>query len=439
MGDREGYASPDIETWSRIDELVAEKWERVKVIPSELCDDATFLRRVHLDLTGLPPTSDQVREFLKDETATRIKRSRVVDELIGSEAYIDYWTNKWADLLQVNRKFLGVEGSTKFRDWIRQAVAENRPYDQFAREILTATGSNNDNPPASYYKVLRTPEDTMENTTHLFLGIRFNCNKCHDHPFERWTQDQYYEMAAYFAQVGLENDPASGNRKVGGTAVEGAKPLFEKVVDKQQGDVIHPTTNQPVPPAFPFAVEHETKQDPTRREELAAWITDADNPYFARSYVNRLWGYLLGVGLIEPIDDIRAGNPATNPDLLDHLAECFVDSGFNVQQMQREICNSRTYQLSVKTNPLNEDDSLNYSHALPRRLPAEVIYDTVHAVTGCDQRHSRRPHGNASCRVDRFRASSWKTDSCRTWGDPPEKAPANASVPPSCNSVPSWH
>ena len=382
MGDRNAYRTTDTETWSRIDELVAEKWKRVKVTPSELCDDATFLRRVHLDLVGLPPTSDQVRAFLDDDSPTRIKRTRIVDELIGSEAYIDFWTNKWADLLQVNRKFLGVEGSTKFRDWIRKALAENRPYDDFARQILTASGSNNENPPASYYKVLRTPEDTMENTTHLFLGIRFNCNKCHDHPFERWTQDQYYQMSAFFAQVGLENDPASGNRKVAGTAVEGAKPLFEKVVDKTSGDINHPRTNQVVPPEFPFEVPHESEEGSSRREQLAAWITDPDNPYFARSYVNRLWGYLFGTGLIEPIDDIRAGNPATNPELLDHLAQSFVDSGFDIAQMHRAICNSRTYQLSVKTNPLNADDKLNYSHALPRRLPAEVIYDAVHSLTG---------------------------------------------------------
>lgn len=386
MGNRKNYREPETEAWSRVDELVAEKWRRVKVVPSDVCDDATFLRRVFLDLTGLPPSSDEVRDFIDDQTPTRLKRSKVVDQLIGSEAYVEYWTNKWADLLQVNRKFLGVEGSTKFREWIRQAVAENRAYDQFAREVLTATGSNNENPPASYYKVLRTPEDTMENTTHLFLGIRFNCNKCHDHPFERWTQDQYYQMSAFFAQVGLEADPASGKRKIGGTAVEGAKPLFEKVVDKKSGDVTHPKTNQPVPPEFPFEVDHEVTQSAektaTRREQLASWITDADNPYFARSYVNRLWGYLFGIGLIEPIDDIRAGNPATNPELLNHLTDSFVASGFDVQQMLRAICNSRTYQLDVATNPLNEDDGLNYSHALPRRLPAEVIYDAVHKVTG---------------------------------------------------------
>ncbi|MDG2221479.1 MAG: DUF1549 domain-containing protein [Rubripirellula sp.] len=393
MGDRSSYEKPEVETWSRIDELVAQKWDRVKVVPSELCDDATFLRRIYLDLTGLPPSSKEVREFLADTTPTRIKRSRIVDALIGSEAYIEYWTNKWADLLQVNRKFLGVEGSTAFRDWIRKSVAENRPYDKIASEILTATGSNKDNPPASYFKVLRTPEDTMENTTHLFLGIRFNCNKCHDHPFERWTQDQYYEMSAYFAQLQLETDPASGKRKVGGTAVEQAKPLFEKVVDKKTGDMMHPKTNAAVPPAFPFDVDHEINPEASRREQLAAWITDADNPYFARSYVNRLWAYLLGVGLIEPIDDIRAGNPPTNPELLDYLADAFVQSDFNIAQIQRMICNSRTYQLSVATNEMNSDDSLNYSHALPRRLPAEVIYDAVHALTGSQSQIPGMPKG----------------------------------------------
>ena len=398
MGDRSGYEKVATNAWDKIDELVADKWDRVKVMPSGLCDDATFLRRVHLDLTGLPPSSQQVRSFIADKTPIREKRTKLVDELLGSEAYVDFWTNKWADLLQVNRKFLGVEGSTKFREWIRTAVAENRPYDQFAQQILTASGSNNENPAASYYKVLREPEATMENTTHLFLGIRFNCNKCHDHPFERWTQNQYYEMSAFFAQVKLENDPASGKRKVAGTAVEGAKPLFEKVVDKKDGDIKHPKTDAIVAPGFPFDVDHKAA-DGTRREKLANWMTDADNPYFARSYVNRLWGYLLGVGLIEPIDDIRAGNPATNPDLLDYLSDSFVETGFDTQEMLRKICNSRTYQLSVKTNELNVDDQQNYSHALPRRLPAEVIYDAVHQLTGAVSSIPGMPRGTRAAAI----------------------------------------
>ena len=399
MGDRSGYEKPTVPTWDPIDELVAAKWDRVKVTPSDLCDDSTYLRRVHLDLTGLPPSSQVVREFLKDKTPTREKRAKVVDNLLGSPAYVDYWTNKWADLLQVNRKFLGVEGSQKFRDWIRAAVQENRPYNEFAHQILTASGSNNDNPAASYFKVLREPDATMENTTHLFLGIRFNCNKCHDHPFERWTQDQYYQMSAYFAQVKLENDPASGARKIGGTAVEGAKPLFEKVVDEKDGEVKHARTNEVVAPMFPFLVEHDEPTKGTRREKLAQWMVDADNPYFARSYVNRLWGYLLGVGLIEPIDDIRAGNPPTNPDLLDHLTESFVESDFDTKEMLRKICNSRTYQLSVQTNELNADDSQNYSHALPRRLPAEVIYDAVHSVTGATSAIPGLPAGTRAAAI----------------------------------------
>ena len=393
MGDRGEYVEPSVETWGTIDELVADKWRRVKVMPSGLADDATFLRRVSLDLTGLPPTSDQVREFLNDPRPTRVKRSEVIDRLINSDEFIDYWTNKWADLLQVNRKFLGVEGSEKLRDWIRASIAEDVPYDEFVRRILTATGSNHDNPAASYFKILRNPEDTMENTTHLFLGIRFNCNKCHDHPFERWTQDQYYEMAAFFARVGLQPDPAAGDRKIGGTAVEGAKPLFERVVDSDQGEIRHPNTNEVVEPEFPYDVDAELSPGTTRREALAAWMTHPDNPYFAKSYVNRLWGYLLGRGLIEPIDDLRAGNPPTNPELLDFLTQSFIDSGFDFRHMLRLITNSRVYQLSIESHPLNEDDVLNYARGQPRRLPAEVIYDAVHAATGAAGEIPGMPRG----------------------------------------------
>ena len=196
-------------TNGKIDELVAAKWQRMKILPSGLCTDAEFLRRVSLDLTGLPPSADEVRAFLADTRESRVKREELVDKLIGNPDYVDFWTNKWADLLQVNRKFLGVEGSVAFRNWIRGQVAANVPYDQFARSILTATGSNRENPASAYFKIFRDPAATMENTTQLFLAVRFNCNKCHDHPFERWTQDQYYQTAAYFAQVGLKADPAS--------------------------------------------------------------------------------------------------------------------------------------------------------------------------------------------------------------------------------------
>ncbi len=394
MGDRSGFVWKQPETWSEIDKLTAAKWQRMKIAPSGLCTDAEFLRRAYLDLTGLPPSAEVVEKFLADKTPTRTKRAALVDSLVGSEAYVDHWANKWADLLQVNRKFLGAEGAKAFRDWIRNEVKTNTPYDDFARKILTANGSNKANPAASYYKILRTPDAIMENTTHLWLATRFNCNKCHDHPFERWTQDQYYETAAFFAQVGLKKDAkASGNKTVGGTAVEGKKPLFEEIFDKPNGDMKHERTGAVTAPKFPFEAKYEKQEKATRREELAAWMTSADNRYFARSYVNRLWGYLLGVGIIEPLDDIRAGNPPTNPELLDWLTAEFIKSNFNVQHVIKLICKSRTYQLSIATNKWNEDDAINYSHALPRRLPAEVLFDAIYFATGAKTKFPGVPAG----------------------------------------------
>jgi WD40 repeat protein/mono/diheme cytochrome c family protein len=383
MGDRTGFVWTDPPTYSKIDELVAAKWKRMKILPSGLCTDADFVRRVSLDLTGLPPTSDDVRKFLADPRDSRVKRDELVNRLIGNPDFVDFWTNKWADLLQVNRKFLGVEGAVAFRNWIRAQLAANTPYDKFVRTILTAAGSNRENPAAAYFKILRDPAATMENTTQLFLGVRFNCNKCHDHPFERWTQDQYYQTAAYFAQVGLTGDPASNGRMIGGTDVEAAKPLYEVVADTGKGEVIHDRTKRVSAPKFPFAAEHaKLAAGEGRRVELSKWLTSTDNPYFARSYVNRLWGYLMGVGIIEPLDDIRAGNPATNPELLDYLTKEFIRTGFDLRLVMRSICKSRTYQLSVETNKWNADDKVNYAHATARRLPAEVLLDAVYRATG---------------------------------------------------------
>lgn len=252
MGDRKGFEWQTPPAWGRIDELVAAKWQRMKIAPSDVCTDGEFLRRVSLDLTGLPPSSDKLRAFIADKRPVQEKRAAVVDELIGSPAFVEHWTNKWADLLQVNPKFLGA-GAASFRTWIRGQVEKNTPYDQFVQAILTAEGSNFENPAASYWKILRLPAEAMENTTHLFLATRFNCNKCHDHPFERWTQDQYYQTAAYFAQFNLAEDGANGKgQRIGGTAVEGAKPLYEKVVENPKGEMKHDRTGAVTEPKFPF-------------------------------------------------------------------------------------------------------------------------------------------------------------------------------------------
>lgn len=425
MGERPGFVWTPPETFNRVDELVARKWERMKIQPSELCTDEEFLRRVYLDLTGLPAPLAVVRDFLADPRPSREKRSAMVDSLIGSSEFIDHWTNKWADLLQVNQKFLGSEGAGKFHAWIREQVANNTPHDQFVRSIVTARGSTAENPAANYYKILRTPEDLVENSTHLFLAIRFNCNKCHDHPFERWTQDQYFQTAAWFAAVDRQKDQSSGDRTIGGSAVESALPLFEVIGDTGSGAVLHERTRLPVDPAFPFALvtspsqvdgsaaggtDGATGPEPapgagagenspvnsaadSRREQFADWLVSPGNPWFATSHANRLWGYLFGTGLIEPIDDIRAGNPPTNPELLQFLSSELVQSGFDSRHLLRLICNSRTYQLSVRTNPLNADDRTNFSHALPRRLPAEVLYDSLFFVTGSTTRFPGSPPG----------------------------------------------
>jgi len=394
MGDRTGFAWEQRPVNNWIDELVDAKLKKVKVQASELCDDAEFIRRIHIDLTGLPPAADDVRAFLDDKRSSKVKRDELIDKLIGSEAFVEHWTNKWADLLQVNRKFLGDVGAASFRKWIRNAVQDNMPYDKFSYAILTASGSNVDNPPASYFKVLRDPDAVMENTTQLFLAVRFNCNKCHDHPFERWTQDNYYNLAAFYAQTSLTPDPKFKGQVIGGTNVEGPKPLVEVITDGKSGDIKHARTNEVAPPRFPFAVGAEPSKDDLRRVSAARWITSPKNQYFAKSYVNRLWAYMLGNGIIEPIDDIRAGNPPTNPELLDRLTTEFVASNFDVRATIKTICKSRTYQLSIRTNKWNKDDDINYSHASARRLPAEVLYDAIHRVTGSQSRLPGLPPGS---------------------------------------------
>ncbi|MBM4015134.1 MAG: DUF1553 domain-containing protein [Planctomycetes bacterium] len=406
MGDRSGFeaqlaqrAPTPRHNW--IDERVDAKLAALKTAASPPCDDAEFLRRVHLDLTGAPPTAREARAFLLDRRDARVKRDELVDRLIGSVEFVEHWTNKWADLLQVNSKFLGGEGAARLRDWIREQVASNRPYDEFAAAILGASGSTYANPPAAYWKILRAPDAAMENTTQLFLGVRFSCNKCHDHPFERWTQDQHWQLAAFFAQVGRENVTGSPMMpRAFDNRPDDVEMAYEEMVrDVASGDVMHPNKNVAMAPAFPYDFARATSGAAggagaaaivdipgggalSRREQLVRWITAAENPYFAKSYVNRIWSYFLGVGLIEPVDDLRASNPPTNPELLDQLTASFVESRFDVRALMRLICTSASYQRSLAADEWNADDSLHYAHATARRLPAEALFDAIQVATG---------------------------------------------------------
>lgn len=406
LGDRTGYkwaAQPQL---NYIDRLVDAKLQRIKAVPSPLCSDAEFLRRVYLDIIGVPPAPDDVRAFLADKTPTQVKRARVIDNLLDSPDYVENWTNKWSDLLSVNRKFLGEKGTWKFRNWIRDQIAVNRPYDRFVREIITASGSAYEHPAAAYWRVARDPNIATENVTQLFLGIRFSCNKCHDHPFERWTQSQYYEFAANFARIGYKAGTAEGD---------------ESVYEKPSGEVTHLRTGKVMTAGFPYDFNGRRAVGTTRREALAGWLTSAANPFFAKSYANRVWSYFLGKGIIDPVDDIRSSNPPVNPELLDALTADFVKHGFDAKHLIRTICNSRTYQASIRSNAWNADDKTNFSHALPRRLTAEQLVDALSRATGSMQRYPGVPIGYRAVQLpDSSVAAGGFLD---LFGRPPRESP----------------
>jgi hypothetical protein len=379
LGDRTGYQWTPLPQFNYIDRLVDAKLKKIKALPSAICDDATYLRRVSLDLTGLPPTPEQTRAFLADRTPSQTKRARLVERLLASPDYVERWTNKWADLLNVNSKYLGDRGAHKFREWLRSAIATNMPYDRFVHTLLTASGDAYQNPAVSYLRVSRDTSLATENITQLFLGVRFSCNKCHDHPFERWTQKQYYQFGANFAQIGYKPGGERGS---------------EVVYNKGEGETIYPRTNLAVAPEVP--VGRLPKTDPTvadRRAAFSQWLTTPENPFFSRALINRLWSYFFGKGIIDPVDDIRASNPPSNPELLEALNKDFVQGGFDMKRMMRTMVLSRVYQSSIATNKWNEDDTMNFSHALPRRLEAEQLLDAIHLATGTTARFAQTPTG----------------------------------------------
>jgi len=379
MGDRTGFVWAPMPEYNYIDAHINAKLEKMKILPSEECTDAEFVRRLYLDLTGLTPTAMQARAFVEDQAPSQEKREKLIEKLLGGNDFVDFWSNKWADLLQCNSKTLGEEGVWVFREWIREAIAQNMPYDQFVRTLITAEGSSLDNPPVNYMRTLRETGKITEDVSQTFLGVRFSCNKCHDHPFERWTQNQYYELGAFFARVAFK---------------PGARPGEEIVYDNfRGGEVAHPKTNATVDPKVPFGQNPDWRKSRVREVALADWMVSKDNPFFAKSYVNRVWSYFFGRGIIDPADDIRAANPPVNPELLDALTEDFIKSGFNVQHLIRRIVSSRTYGLSIASNPWNHDDRINFSHAIPRRLTAEQMMNAVAIATGTKTRLAGLPDG----------------------------------------------
>ena len=369
LNPKPGFVWKPLPQHNYIDRLVDAKLERLKIQPSASTDEATFLRRVSLDLTGRLPSPESVRAFLADGRSSRVKRAAMIDTLIASPEYVDHWTVKWSDLLQSSRKYLGEKGAYEFQHWIREAIASNRPYDKVVRELLTARGSSYDNPAANYFRVTREAKPAMEKTTQVFLGVRMVCAQCHDHPFERWTQNQYYQMSAFFSAVGIR-----AGFEVG-----------EEIVFDQRADyeMKHPRDGRVMKPQFMLASSHAPVPDNAqRRDAFADWLTSRDNPFFAKAIANRMWSYFLGKGIIDPVDDIRASNPPSNPALLDALTKDFVGHDFDLRHLMRVIVSSRAYQASIETNEWNGNDRDNFSHAIPRRLAAEELMDAVASAAG---------------------------------------------------------
>ncbi len=381
LNPKPGFEPRKLTQLNYIDEHVDAKLAKLKIQPSPLADEATFLRRLYLDLTGAPPTPEQARAFLDDPDRSRTKRLELVNELIGSPGFVDHWSLKWGDLLQSNRDHLGEKGLWAFRQWIRDAIQHNTPYDAFVRDLLTSVGSTYDAPATNFYRVNDDPKKAMENTTQLFLGVRMVCAQCHDHPFERWTQNQYYQLSAFFASVGMRPGFDSGEQIV--------------YLKRQQARMKHPSDGREIAPEYLLAAAGAPPVGSMtdRRAELAAWLTSEKNPYFAKAIVNRLWSYFFGRGIIEPVDDIRASNPPVNAPLLDALERDFIEHGFDMRHIIRRIVSSRTYQASIEANEWNAQDETNFSRFLPRRLPAESLLDALAIATGSRPDFEDLPEG----------------------------------------------
>jgi hypothetical protein len=362
-----------------IDPLVDAKLKKLNIAASGPADHAEYLRRVYLDVIGTLPTPDEVRTFLADPAPD--KRAKLVDSLLERPEYADYWALKWADVLRVDRQALGAPGAYAYYRWIRQAVAENKPFDRFARELVTAEGPLSEVPAAGFYKVVTKPGEAANTLSQAFLGVRVACAECHHHPFDRWGQADYYGMAAFFTPVGV--------RKLG---------TLEAVTAQGEATAKHLRTGETVS-ATPLGGKPVASTKGDQREALAAWMTAPDNPFFARNVVNRLWAHFLGRGLVEPVDDVRSTNPPTNPELLDALAKDFVQSGYDLKAVVRRICASRVYQTSSTPNGTNARDEQNYSRMVFRRPDAEVLMDMVTQATGVPEKFDGAPLGTRAIQL----------------------------------------
>jgi len=371
------YTWPEVVENNFIDTLVDAKLKKMRLTPSGLCDDATFLRRVYLDITGTLPSPDDVAKFLADTSAQ--KREHTVDQLLGRKEFVEMWVMKWAELLQIRSapNKLSYKAALLYYDWLQDKLAGNVPINKIVEELLTSSGGTFKNPPSNYYQNETETLKTAENVAQVFMGIRVQCAQCHNHPFDRWTMNDYYSFAAFFARIGRK---------------PGEDPRETIVFANNGGEVNHPVTKQAMAPKFLGGAVPDCK-DQDRRAVFAKWLTSADNPFFARNLVNIIWAHFMGRGIVEPVDDVRASNPASNPELLAALAQRFTEQNFDFRKMVHDIFCSRTYQAATEANENNAGDTRDFSHGPIRRLRAEVLNDCITQVTGTKDKFQGLPRG----------------------------------------------
>jgi len=369
-----------------IDELVEAKLKSLNLAPSPRCDDSTFIRRAFLDTIGVLPSLEEVTKFTESDAPD--KRDKLIDDLLKRDEHVDYWTYRWSDIMLINGKRLRPKAVKAYYQWLRTNIESNKPWDEVVREVVTAQGSSYENGATNFYALHQTPEDMAENVSQAFLGLSIGCAKCHNHPLEKWTNDQYYAMANMFSRVRAKGWGGDGRNG------DGLRTVFLA----GDGELTQPLTGKPQPPT-PLDGEPLAFDDPTdRRVHLAKWLTSPENPYFSRSIANRVWANFMGRGLVETVDDMRLSNPATNEPLLAALAEHIVEKDYDLKSLMRLILQSETYQRSSEPIPTNEEDDRFYARYYPRRLMAEVLLDAVSQVTEVPTAFTKIQHDGADVR-----------------------------------------
>ena len=386
-----------------IDDLVREKLQALRIEPSRQCSDSVFIRRIYLDTLGILPEPRELERFLVDPSPD--KRDTLIEVILDRPEFVDYLTYRWSDLLLVSSEKLNQAAVRAYYSWIRESVRENQPWDRLVYELLTARGNTLVNGAANYWVIHQNPIDISENLSLTFLGISMTCARCHNHPLEKWTQDQYYGFANLVSRVSLKDGTAPGEIDV---------------ISAHMGNISHPRLGRPLPPQPLDGTALDPSSTIDRREHLAKWLVSEDNPYFARTVVNRIWAAFMGRGLVEPVDDLRATNPSTNEELFTALTRDFVNHGFDVKHLIRRILRSVSYQLSSETTSSNQSDQKYYSHRLIRRLPAEVILDIICQVTGVPETFAGFPEGTRALQLPDSKIRSYFLDS---FGRPPRNTP----------------